>query len=122
MAFVPLAISAISAVGATAAGTVAGVGTLAGATGFGASLATGATILGGGALAAKSLSQKAPKAPAMQTLPNVPNPQDSLSKAKQDAADRVRMIAATGGQTQYAGMGSAAIDPSMLQRKTLLGA
>jgi hypothetical protein len=61
--------------------------------------------------------------PKSQTsmLPTTPSPADSLQKAQEDALNRMRMIAATGGQTSYAGMGSAGIDPAAIQRKTLLG-
>jgi hypothetical protein len=94
--------------------------------GFGASVAGAAataapfiTLAATGLTASSLLSR--PKIPGVPSLPAAPAPSDSLADAQQTAIDRTRMIAATGGQTQYAGMGNTAIDPSQLQKKSLLG-
>lgn len=77
-----------------------------------------AAIGAGGAMVATSLFNK-PKMPSAPALPTTPSPGASLQKAQQESIQRLRMVASTGGKTTYAG--SAQLDPSNLQMKTLLG-
>lgn len=112
MAFLPVFGAALAGAGASIAGASAAIAPFA--------------VVSGVGLGAYSLLNQ-PKAPKLSApgqpaaLPPAPAPQDSLAKAQQDATDRIRMIASTGGQTVYAGMGNTSIDSTQLQRKTLLG-
>ena len=97
--------------------------------GAGASIAGGSAVLsgiaavGGLGLTAASLPKGSPKIPGASnaSAPSAPSPTDSLAAAQATAADRVRMIAASGGQTTYAGLGNTSINSGSIQMKTLLG-
>ena len=97
-----------------------------------AALGAGASLAGAAATAAPyagyvgtalsiSAAANKPKVPGQQPLPTQPSPTDTLAQAQTDAVNRMRMIAATGGQTAFAGMGAATIDPTAIQKRTLLG-
>ncbi len=116
MAFVPAAIAAVSAI-ASVGGPVAAAGFVGGEL---ISAAAPFALAAGVGLAGSSLLNK-PKAPSVPSLPSAPNPADSLASAQQSAADRSRLIASSGGNVNVAGMGNTSIDPSQLQRKSLLG-